>query len=197
MRARRTTGALGAAAIAAMVLAGCGSDDDLPGEDTKNDSDSQGRVGSDRDLTAEDLDVSWQDALGTAQDAFDGRPTSIELSWETNEWAYSIELVSDTEEYEAEISASSGEVVSESSDRLDDDDAAEAESEVIDTEGLVDVDDAIQAAVDEVDGRVTEWKLDGSPRGEFFEIDVAPGDSGDDVEVTVDARSGEVVDVGD
>lgn len=187
-----------------LLLAGCASGGDpgtgssAPAASPASPDAGDGAAGStegggEQDLAAAEFDVTWKDALATAQDRFAGDPTSIGLDWETSEFAYTVELVSETEEYEVEISATSGDVVSESTDRLEADDAAEAKAEVFDPSQAVDVKDAMAAAVKKVDGRVTEWDLDGSARGLFYEVNVQPPGGADDSEVHVDARTGEVV----
>lgn len=199
---RRTAGTLSAATVGAALLAGCSSDE--PADDTSQlpaaessevtspGGSTPGGAGRNADLANEQFKVSWQDALRTAQAAFGGRPTSIELGWENNEYAYTVELVSDTEEFDAEISATTGQIVSQSTDRLDEEDKREAADDVIDADGVIPVGDAVKTATAEAAGRVTEWKLDGSSRGTFYEFDIDVA-NGDDVDVVVDARTGGVV----
>lgn len=202
-------GAGGAASVAALLLlAGCAGPsavEDAPAtsdpgasSERSDENGSGGSGGSGGSTTEESLadasvDVSWEDAVAAAQEAFDGRLISVELDRDRGELVYSVELVSDTEEYEAIVSASSGEIVHEQREPLEADDAAEAAEEVLDTSGLISPEEAMTAATGEIDGPVKSWKLDRDWQGTFFEVEIAA--SGNDRDVLVDAVSGEVVEV--
>lgn len=149
------------------------------------------------DLAALEFDVAWQDAVGAAQDAFEGDLIAVELEQERGEWLYTIELTSNTQEFEAKISAESGELVGEEREHLEPDDAAEAADEVIEPDGLISAADAMTAATAEVAGAVHSWQLDGSWDGTFFDIEIQASDMPGDVEVTVDAETGDVVEIDD
>lgn len=155
------------------------------------------RVPSDRaelDLAKHTPAVSWQQALGIAKEQFDGQLASIELGWERDGLVYDVELVSDTEEFEADVSADDGTVLSQSTDALDDDESAR--EKVIDTPGIVSVEDAMAAATERLPGRVVEWKLDRNSGGVYFEFDIVSGGR-EDSEVLVDATTGKVIRVDD
>ncbi|OUZ07245.1 hypothetical protein BHE97_17215 [Aeromicrobium sp. PE09-221] len=79
----------------------------------------------------------------------------------------------------------------EETERFDDDDRAEKAAEVVSVGDVVELDDAMGTALAEYDGRIVEWKLEGTSRGPRYQFDIrADGDS-EDVEVSVDAVSGE------
>ncbi|MGI6878398.1 PepSY domain-containing protein [Microbacterium sp. gxy059] len=209
-RRARGLGLLSLAAVgSALLLAGCSTSDDPAEEEAPREAE-QGTGGQTEpedegaaseespaagdqadDLSSFEASVTWQDAVTTAQESFDGDLISIGLERERSEYAYSVELASDSEEYEATISATSGEVLHEESEKLDDDDAAEIAEEIIDAAGLVEPADALAAATGEVEGTVTSWSLDRDWEGTFFEVEVLT--SAGDRDVVVDAESGEVV----
>lgn len=147
---------------------------------------------ADVDLARYQPEISWQQALATAREKFDGRPTSVELGWERGGLVYTVELISDSQEYEVEIDADDGQVLAESTDGLDDDEAKSAGGKVIDTPGIVAVTDAMAAATEATPGRVEEWKLARNSGGVYYEFDIVSG-TGDDTEVHVDATSGKVL----
>lgn len=201
-------GAGGAASVAALLLlAGCAgpaavevapaTSDPGASSERSEENGSGGSAGSTNEESLADasVDVSWKDAVAAAQEAFDGRLISVELDRDRGELVYSVELVSDTEEYEAIVSASSGEIVHEQREPLEADDAAEAAEEVLDTSGLICPEETMTAATGEIDGPVKSWKLDRDWQGTFFEVEIAA--SGNDRDVLVDAVSGEVVEVDD
>ena len=147
----------------------------------------------DVDLAQHQPETSWQQALGIAREQFDGRPTSIELGWERDGLVYTVELVSQTQEYEAEIAAKDGRLLAESTDALDEDEAKSADGKVIDTPGIIAVTDAMAAATESTPGRVREWKLARNSGGVYYEFDIVADGASDDTEVHVDATSGKVI----
>lgn len=188
------------AAASALLLSGCANagPEQAPVHTEQHDEQGQGDAGSGEtgseqdDLASMTFDVSWQDAVSTASAAFDGRLISVELDRERGEWAYSIELASDAEEYDATVSASSGEILGDRTEPLD----AEVPGEVIDTGGLITPEAAMGAATAEVDGAVRSWSLDRDRRGVSYEVEIAAAGGGSR-DVTVDAKSGDVVEVDD
>jgi uncharacterized membrane protein YkoI len=214
----RRGGAIAAATVGtALLLAGCATQaptDSAPQDEPRQPADSQtpsesgqapseGQGGEDQgggsasqggDLATETFDVSWQDAVATAQQAFDGRLMGVELDREGGEYFYTVDLASDTEEYEGHVHATTGELRGEETEPLDSDDAAEVDDEVFEVDGLVEPSEAIAAALAEVDGTATSWSLDRGWAGIHYDIDVDLT-SGDDAEVEVDATTGEVVEV--
>ena len=144
----------------------------------------------DTDLADAEFALSWEDALDIANEQFDGDLYSVGLDWERTQFAYTVKLVSDTDEYEVEIDADSGDVLAEETESLDDDDAAEKTSEIIDVEQVVPWSDALDAALNEADGRIDEWKLEGTEQGAQYQFDIDQP-SGEDLEVSIDAYTGE------
>lgn len=207
MKARK--GILAAAAAAAtlsLVLVGCApeaDDDDDGAQDPQSSSSSQPNdsgdasdTGEGADLATTEFALSWQDAVDQATQSFDGDLSSIELDWQQTQYAYTVELVSSEEEYEVKIDANSGDVLAEQTETMDSDDAAEKQAEIVDVQKVVPYDDALMTATDASEGRVDEWKLEGTAGGAHYQFDIAPG-AGRDLEVTVDAYTGEIVKQGD
>lgn len=185
---------------AALTLAGCTTEtspEPLPsqpldgpvseGDQQAEDTES---VTEGADLATTEFATSWQEAVDIAQDAFDGGLVDIELEWASGRYAYTVGLVSDTEEFEISVDASTGETFGEERESLDADDRAEARAEIFDPAEVIAWEDALEVALQAHSGRVNEWRIEGErgPRYEF-EID---DDSGDDVEVSVDALSGDL-----
>lgn len=213
MRTRRSTFTAATIGVAALGLAltGCagGSDDVSDDRDTAPESSPTEQEtapsGSDdggsvtergADLATTDFATSWEDALATGRSGFDGELAEIVLDWQRDRYAYTIELVSDTEEYEVRVDADTGEAFDEQSETIDSDDVAEKQNEVVDVDAVVSWDDALQTALGARDGTVTEWKLEGTEQGPQYQFDIESGDA-EDAEVTVDAESGELLEMDD
>lgn len=206
----RSRGALsGAVALAAvLMLGGCagnaGSASTTPSPEQRSteaptsaatDGGASNPSDARDDLASMTFDVSWEDAVASAKSAFDGQLTAVGLEAERGEWVYSVDLVSSSEEYEATISATTGEILDARTEKLDADDAAESTDEIIDTNGLITPEEAMRAAVARVDGPVRSWSLDRDRRGVEFEVEVLAGN--DSTDVSVDAKTGEVVEIDD
>lgn len=205
----RTTAITAAALALGLTLAGCapasdttnsspdsgsssGSADDGATQGSDEGGDTGGATERGADLATTEFEVSWQDAVETAMGNFDGELAEVELDWNRDRYAYSIELVSDSEEYEVRIDADTGEQLSEETEPIDSDDVAEKTSEVVDLDNIVSWEDALATALDAQDGTVNEWKLEGTKHGPQWQFDV-DAESGEDYEVTVDAVSGDLI----
>lgn len=200
--------AAAAAVVLSMMLAGCSAETgtgepSAPPSQSDSGSQSDAPVDGSTDSTARGADlattafaVSWDDAVDTAMGNFEGKLAELELDWNRDRYVYKIELVSDTEEYEVRIDADTGELVGEKTEKIESDDLAEKQAEIIDLDAIVSWDEALATALDAQNGTVNEWKLEGTEHGPQYEFDV-DDDSGEDYEVTIDARTGELIGIDD
>lgn len=161
-----------------------------PGADAADTS----RTARGADLATTEFAIAWTDAVDTATANFDGALAEIELDWRGDRYAYKVELVSDSEEYEVRIDADSGEQFGEQTEVIDADDVAEKQAETVDPQAVVPWSEALAAALDAHSGAVNEWKLEGTERGPEYTFDI-DGGSDDDREVSVDAATGKVTEV--
>lgn len=211
MRQQRTSMAAAAALSLVLGLAGCAgaaepdepappatpgdSGSSAPG-DSGSTSDESSATGRGADLATTQFALSWQDAVDQAMADFDGRLAEIELDWARDRYAYTVELVSDTEEYKVRIDADTGEKYESRTEQIEADDLAEAQAEVVDLDAIVSWDEALVTALDAQQGTVNEWKLEGTERGPQYQFDI-DDDAGEDYGVTIDAVSGALVEIDD
>lgn len=194
--------AMVAAAALALGLAGCtggaGPNEPAPsGAPTEaSPGASASRTPRGADLATARFAVSWTEAIATAKGGFDGEPTEIELDWTRDRYAYTVELISDTEEYEVRIDADTGESFDARTEPIESDELAEKRTRVIDLDAVVPWDRALETALAARGGPVDEWKLEGTAHGPRYQFDIGT-DAGGDAEVTVDALTGELVAVDD
>ncbi len=211
MRTQRNSVTLVAVAAVSLMLAGCSggagagsysdaysnSQSDASGSgDGTNGSDGASVTPVGTDLAITQFAISWLDAVDIAKKQFDGGVTEVELDWNINRYAYKIELVSATEEYEVLIDADTGEKTNQKTERIDADDLATKQSEVIDLDRIVPWEEALAAALAAQAGIVDEWNLEGRAEGPQYQFDIVDT-SGNDFDVILDAMTGKVLRVED
>ena len=199
---------------ASLTLAACGNDNNEKTTDqsesnqtettestsdnkSENDNSSNDNTNTSSSSESDELDMasfskSIEDAIEEAKSRFDGQLTDIGVSKENNQYVYKIELESDTEEYEVSLDVNDLSVVKEETEAEDD----ENDNKYFNYSDLVKVEDAIQTAKDNVNGKVTEWSTDFDDGNLYYEIEIVQ-DNGNNVDVKVDAYTGDFVESDD
>ncbi|MBP1939809.1 PepSY domain-containing protein [Phocicoccus pinnipedialis] len=160
------------------------TDDDSTDNDTDKTSSSE--------INLESFDSTIEDAIKKAKSNFDGQLTDITLDNENNKWVYKIELESDTEEYDVTFDVNTLDVINQESETEDDDD----DNESFKYEDLVTLEEAIQTAKNEVDGRAVEISTEWDDDVLYYEVSIV-SQSGEEVDVIIDAKSGDFVEIDD
>lgn len=193
-----------AAAIgSALLLTGCSVVKPVPPADTQQPADpapgDQGGTGSGQgtpqgtDLAGATFEMSWTDALDAAAEQFAGDPVSLALEWKRSGFAYTVELVNDTESFEVRFNADTGELVEQQAEKESASDIAEKRLGIIKPDELIDPAAAMAAAVAAEAGPVTEWEIDDENGQLTYEVQITTATG--DADVRVDARSGEILKV--
>ncbi|WP_336645349.1 PepSY domain-containing protein [Microbacterium sp. USHLN186] len=195
---------IGAGAIAlALGLAGCAPESSTPSptasaadtgapttgtaEPSSPTSSATTGNGAEIDLRETQLPISAQDAVKTAMDAVGaGFMHSIELDYDERDaaWEWEVKILDGSTDHEIEIDANSGEIVSQKKDTTDD------QEQEISLTSPMSYDKALELATGKVDGPLRGWKLEWDDGRREYQFDLMQGT--DEVEVTVDADSGEV-----
>lgn len=173
------------------------SDNKSENNDSENDNSSNENSNNASSNEGDELDMasfskSIEDAIEEAKSRFDGQLTDIGVSKENNQYVYKIELESDTQEYEVSLDVNDLSVVKEETEAEDD----ENDNKYFNYSDLVKVEDAIQTAKDNVNGKVTEWSTDFDDGNLYYEIEIVQ-DNGNNVDVKVDAYTGDSVESDD
>lgn len=174
---------------------GTGGSDDGETDSAEDDSGSADESSESTDSTGvavlDQLGSTPEDAVSAAQENFDGELVELELDEDNNEWVYKVNLENDTEEYEAELSAEDLSVLNEETE-TDEDNNTEDQFSYGDA---IPHDEAVQTALDEAGGELAGWTLDKDDGQLEYEVEVTNADNGDDTDVTINAESGEVIEV--
>jgi len=196
----RLTSSLAGAAVLALALTGCSIVDEpavtppttTPAAPTAPESPAASPTdqGTSTDLATAQFAVSWHDAVDAAQQDFAGKLSEVGMDIERTPASYKVELVSDTEEYEVLVDAETAALSRARTEKIDADDVTEKQNETVDPQKVIPWEDALATALDVHSGPVVEWKLEGTRRGPQYQFDIGTG--ADDVEVTIDAITGDV-----
>lgn len=168
------------------------SDNKSENDNSSNENSNNASSNEGDELDMASFSKSIEDAIDEAKSRFDGQLTDIGVSKENNQYVYKIELESDTEEYEVSLDVNDLSVVKEETEAEDDDD----DNKYFNYSDLVKVEDAIQTAKDNVNGKVKEWSTDFDDGNLYYEIEIVQ-DNGNDVDVKVDAYTGGFVESDD
>ena len=166
--------------------------DDNSSSETNNESTSNESNKND-ELDMSQFDTSIEDAIEEAKSKFDGELTDIGVSTKNNQYVYKIELENDTEEYEVSLDVNDLSVVEEETEKEDDSE----DNDYFDYKDLVKVEDAIETAKKEVDGKVEEWSTDFEDGKLYYEISIIQDSDNEDVDVIIDAYTGDFVEIDD
>lgn len=171
------------------------TEDDDNSDDNSDDSDdnSDDNASSETDsseINLDSYDSTIEDAIKKAQSNFDGQLTDIGLEKENNKWVYKIELESDSEEYDVSYDVNTLDIIEEEKDTEDDDE----DNQYFKYEDLITFDEAITTAKSEVDGKATEISTDFDDGVLYYEVSIQ-NQNGEDVDVIIDAKSGETVEI--
>ncbi|HLR39815.1 MAG TPA: PepSY domain-containing protein [Jeotgalicoccus sp.] len=142
------------------------------------------------EINLDSYDSTIEDAIKKAQSNFDGQLTDIGLERENNKWVYKIELESDSEEYDVSYDVNTLDIIEEEKDSENDDEY----NEYFKYEDLITFDEAITTAKSEVDGKATEISTDFDDGVLYYEVSIQ-NQNGEDVDVIIDAKSGETVEI--
>lgn len=191
---KKTWITIGLMSLSAAVLVGCTTTTDNTTNRSSTTITSEGNTSLDSTENAMTT-MSWQDAVAVFQEKFpDTSITSISFDTSFGKWYYNIEGINETTEFELRIDPATGETSREEQQTLDKDEqnAAYRESEALDLEGVISIEEASQIALDAVgSGEVTDLDLERELSVTYWKVTIEDGRK--EFEVSIDARTKEVL----
>lgn len=172
-----------------------GSDDgetDTAEEDSGSSDGSNGSSDGSGVAVLDELGSTPEEAVSAAQENFDGELTELELDDDNGQWVYKVHLQNDSEEYEVDLSADDLSASNEETESDNDNNDTEDQFSYGDA---IPHDEAVQTALDEVGGELEGWSLDKDDGQLQYDVEVTNADNGNDTDVTINAESGEVMEV--
>lgn len=148
--------------------------------------------GSSDTIAPGDLNHDAGEAVDAASGNFDGELVEVELDNEDNQWVYKVDMESESEEYETVLSVDDLSVIDEQTESDDDFDTEEH----FNYGDAIPAEEAVQTAMDETNGELEGWTLDKDDGQIQYDVEIKNGDNGD-VDVTINAENGEIVETDD
>ncbi|EQM55229.1 hypothetical protein N692_00995 [Lactiplantibacillus plantarum EGD-AQ4] len=181
---------VGLVLLSVILLAGCGTQQSE--KDQAASQSSQSQSSSTKNVT-DTTKVSLNAAIKTFQQQYpDASLTSIELEDQLGRPVYTLEGVGGTQEHELQLNGRTGKVISKHSERLDQDDQAEAENDQLNLKKVISPSKAVAIAVhDRNGGYASELKLDKDNGKTYWEVQVHQGKQ--QVEIKIDAQEGSIL----
>ncbi|MBL0847335.1 PepSY domain-containing protein [Mammaliicoccus fleurettii] len=188
-----------------IVLAACGNDkSDDQKDDQKEEKTEQTTEQTTKDESKDDEDtnkttqntikwddvkVSPEDAVKTAQKESEGELKDLSFEKETGDWNYKVELVDGQNENKVLVNADDKSVANVEKETDDDDDDNEQTFKLSD---VAKFDDVLKVAQDEAKGDLKEWSLSEDDGQLVYSIDLKEGNN-DSTEFKIDAKSKEIL----
>lgn len=139
------------------------------------------------DLNGYEFSVSLEEAIEISDgETGGGTIHQIGMDWSDGAWVWEIDTMADGQEWELEINATTGEVREDDRDDEDDDERQ------LELDSVIGHAEAMEIAASEVSGPVTQWELDWDDGRQEYKVEIQ-----DDVDVTIDALSGEILEIDD
>ncbi|MBC1481911.1 PepSY domain-containing protein [Listeria sp. FSL L7-1485] len=172
---------VGVAVLLVGALSACSFNDDK--DTSSNNSNSSGETSksgsnnssSTENLQNKDFDMSYEDAVNAFKEKHsDAEISSIELEKNLGKYVYTVDGISDDNEYEMKFNAETKEQLSDETDRLDGEDAGGVEkaNEKLDLDGIKTPKEAMDKAVSEQAGEVTSWTIERELDTTYYEVTV-------------------------
>ncbi|SDW04924.1 Peptidase propeptide and YPEB domain [Listeria ivanovii subsp. londoniensis] len=190
--------AVGMTVLLVGALSACSFNDDKDtssnngGEKTsKSSSNSSSSADS---LQKKSFDMSYEDAINAFKEKHnDAEISSVELEKNLGKYVYTVDGISNDNEYEMKFNAETKEQMSDETDRLDAEDAGGVEkaNEKIDLDGIKTPQDAMDKAVSEQAGDVTSWTIERELDTTYYEVTVKQDNN--KYEIKLNAKTLEVL----
>ncbi|HAB8811403.1 TPA_asm: hypothetical protein GYS95_14370 [Listeria monocytogenes] len=181
---------LGMTLLLAGALSACSfNDDNNPSSNNSSSNESGSESGNEAQVANEgnsesvsedglqnkNFDMSYEDAVDAVKNKHnDAEISSIELEKSLGRYVYTVDGISNDNEYEMKFNAETNEQLSDETDRLDQEDAggAEKENEKLNLNGIKTPREAMDKAVSQQTGDVISWNIERELDTTYYEVTV-------------------------
>ncbi|MBC1619984.1 PepSY domain-containing protein [Listeria welshimeri] len=173
--------AVGVTVLLVGALSACSFGDDDKDTSSNNSSKettsskSSSNNSSTDSLQNKNFDMSYEDAVSAFKDKHsDAEISGVELEKNLGKYVYTIEGISNDNEYEMKFNAETKEQMSDETDKLDQEDAGgvEKENEKLNLDGIKTPKEAMDKAISSQAGDVTSWNIERELDTTYYEVTV-------------------------
>ncbi|MHC5293045.1 PepSY domain-containing protein [Listeria welshimeri] len=173
--------AVGVTVLLVGALSACSFGDDDKDTSSNNgskettSSKSSSNNNSTDSLQNKNFDMSYEDAVSAFKDKHsDAEISGVELEKNLGKYVYTIEGISNDNEYEMKFNAETKEQMSDETDKLDQEDAGgvEKENEKLNIDGIKTPKEAMDKAISSQAGDVTSWNIERELDTTYYEVTV-------------------------
>ncbi|EKB1221403.1 PepSY domain-containing protein [Listeria monocytogenes] len=165
------------------ALSACSfSDKDTSSNNSSKETTSSNNKSNDSNSTDslqnKSFDMSYEDAVSTFKDKHsDAEISSVELEKSLGKYMYTVDGISNDNEYEMKFNAETKEQLSDETDRLDQEDAGgiEKENEKLNLDEIQTPKEAMDKAISKQAGDVTSWNIERELDTTYYEVTVKQG----------------------
>lgn len=137
-------------------------------------------------LQNKNFDMSYEDAVSAFQDKHsDAEISGVELEKNLGKYVYTVDGISNDNEYEMKFNAETKEQMSDETDKLDQEDAGgvEKENEKLNLDGIKTPKEAMEKAISSQAGDVTSWNIERELDTTYYEVTVKQGNNKYDIKL--------------
>lgn len=173
--------AVGVTVLLVGALSACSFGDDDKDTSSNNgskettSSKSSSNNSSTDSLQNKNFDMSYEDAVSAFKDKHsDAEISGVELEKNLGKYVYTIDGISNDNEYEMKFNAETKEQMSDETDKLDQEDAGgvEKENEKLNLDGIKTPKEAMDKAISSQAGDVTSWNIERELDTIYYEVTV-------------------------
>ncbi|MBC1349950.1 PepSY domain-containing protein [Listeria welshimeri] len=173
--------AVGVTVLLVGALSACSFGDDDKDTSSNNgskettSSKSRSNNSSTDSLQNKNFDMSYEDAVSAFKDKHsDAEISGVELEKNLGKYVYTIDGISNDNEYEMKFNAETKEQMSDETDKLDQEDAGgvEKENEKLNLDGIKTPKEAMDKAISSQAGDVTSWNIERELDTTYYEVTV-------------------------
>lgn len=173
--------AVGVTVLLVGALSACSFGDDDKDTSSNNgskettSSKSSSNNSSTDSLQNKNFEMSYEDAVSAFKDKHsDAEISGVELEKNLGKYVYTVEGISNDNEYEMKFNAETKEQMSDETDKLDQEDAGgvEKENEKLNLDGIKTPKEAMDKAISSQAGDVTSWNIERELDTTYYEVTV-------------------------
>lgn len=173
--------AVGVTVLLVGALSACSFGDDDKDTSSNNgskettSSKSSSNNSSTDSLQNKNFDMSYEDAVSAFKDKHsDAEISGVELEKNLGKYVYTVDGISNENEYEMKFNAETKEQMSDETDKLDQEDAGgvEKENEKLNLDGIKTPKEAMDKAISSQAGDVTSWNIERELDTTYYEVTV-------------------------